>query len=196
MAPRRREEYLAGRALLRHALADRMGHDATSLRVEVSAAGKPECVGGPAISVSHSGDAVVCALAEVAVGVDVETKPPRNLDVVAERYFTAAEARWLAADPAVRFPMLWVLKEAYLKALGVGLAGGLASLDCRIEPPAVIARTAAGTAPPQLKLYRGADCFLGVAAIDAPAPIDVVLHRFPTGQRAGQHGSLELIATT
>lgn len=196
MAARRREEYLAGRALLRHALAERTGRDAASLRIELSASGKPECVGGPAISVSHSGDALVCALADVAVGVDVETKPPRDLGAVAERFFTAAEARWLAADPAPRFCMLWVLKEAYLKALGVGLAGGLASLDCRIEPPAVVARTGAGTAPPQLKLFRGKDCFVGVAAIGAPTPIEVVLHRFAAGECADRGGSLELIATT
>ena len=51
--------------------------------------------------------------------------------------------------------MLWVLKEAYLKALGSGLAGGLSSLECRIEPPAVVARTADGAAVPQLALLAG-----------------------------------------
>jgi phosphopantetheinyl transferase len=53
---------------------------------------------------------------------------------MAQRYFTPAEARWLAGDPEPRVRMLWVLKEAYLKALGVGLAERLSSLECRVEP--------------------------------------------------------------
>jgi phosphopantetheinyl transferase len=60
-----------------------------------------------------------------------------------------------------------VLKEAYLKALGVGLAGGLSSLECRIEPPAVVARTAEGIAAPQLALLQGQGCCVGVASLAA-----------------------------
>ena len=39
--------------------------------------------------------------------------------------------------------MLWVLKEAYLKFLGCGLAGGLDLLECRVEPPLIEMRAAA-----------------------------------------------------
>ena len=141
MSERRRSEHLAGRALLRHAVAHRTGRSAASLELAVTPGGKPQCVGGPHVSVSHSGSLVVCAVADIAVGVDVETRPPRDVEGVAERYFTAAEASWVAAHPAERFPMLWVLKEAYLKALGVGLAGGLDSLECRLDPPVVVAGT-------------------------------------------------------
>ena len=168
MHARRSAEYLAGRALLRHALARHTGRDAASFRIDTSADGKPSCVDGPALSVSHSGDLLVCVLADSgAVGVDVETGVPRELATVAERYFTQEEARWLAADPQARFRMLWVLKEAYLKALGVGLAGGLSALECRIEPPAVVARTAAGAAVPQLALLQGRGCCIGVASLAA-----------------------------
>lgn len=196
MVERRRAEYLAGRALLRHALADRTGRDASSFTLTVTAAGKPECPGGPHVSVSHSGSLVVCAVADVPVGVDVETRPPRDVEAVAERYFTAAEARWVAADPPARFPMLWVLKEAYLKALGVGLAGGLDSLECRLEPPVIAARAAHGAAAPQLVLLGAEGAFVGVAAAAEGGPLGVDVHGFPADARAGAHASLKIIAAT
>lgn len=196
MVERRRAEHLAGRALLRHAIADSTGRAASSLPLTVTAAGKPECVGGPHVSVSHSGSLVVCAVADVPVGVDVETRPPRDVEGVAERYFTAAEARWIAAEPAERFPMLWVLKEAYLKALGVGLAGGLDSLECRLEPPVIAAGTARGAEVPQLVLLRGAGAFVGVATLAERGPIGVELHGFPPGAPGALHTRLTILAAT
>lgn len=167
MHARRRSEYLAGRALLRYALACHTGRDAAPLTIRVTADGKPECVDGPAVSVSHSGDLVCCAIAERgSIGVDVETgQRQRPVTAIAERYFTAAEACWLAADPQLRFRMLWVLKEAYLKALGVGLRGGIGTLECRLEPPAIVAEVARGATAPQLELLAGNACHVGVAAV-------------------------------
>jgi 4'-phosphopantetheinyl transferase len=196
MHARRSTEYLAGRALLRHALAGHTGRNAASFRIETSPEGKPFCADGPALSLSHSGDLLVCAVAESgAVGVDVETGAPRALAAVAQRYFTADEARWVAADPVPRFRRLWVLKEAYLKALGVGLAGGLSSLECRIEPPTVVARTAAGLAAPQLALLQGNGCCVGVALL-AAAPLELQARHAALGGGADAVGPLELLATT
>lgn len=197
MASRRREELLAGRALLRRALAAYTGRDASTFRLVATEAGKPECVGGPAVSVSHSGDVVVCAVAEAVVGVDVESRPPRDAAALAERYFTAAEAAWVAAGPAARFLTLWVLKEAYLKATGLGLAGGLDSLECRIEPPRIAARLAGGGAPPALALLRGAGVFAGIAVLGAPGPLELVQHAFAApGDHGAAPAALELVATT
>jgi 4'-phosphopantetheinyl transferase len=196
MHARRSAEYLAGRALLRHALARHTGRDAASFRIDTSADGKPSCVDGPALSVSHSGDILICALSDAgAVGIDVETGVPRDVGAVAERYFTQAEARWLAADPEPRFRMLWVLKEAYLKALGVGLAGGLSALECRIEPPAVVARTAAGTAVPQLALLQGKGYCVGVASL-AAARLEVAMQYAALDGSADALGPLALLART
>jgi 4'-phosphopantetheinyl transferase len=183
MHARRRSEYLAGRALLRYALARVTDRDAASFTIRVTADGKPECVDGPPISVSHSGDLVCCAIAERGqVGIDVEAGSRRTeVAALAERYFTPAEARWLAADPEQRFQMLWVLKEAYLKALGVGLAGGIASLECEIELPAITARVARGGDAPRLALWAGNGCHLAVATVGAPA-YEFAIHRWaPAG---------------
>jgi phosphopantetheinyl transferase len=197
MREQRRTEYLAGRALLRYALARELGREAASLRIEVTANGKPECVAGPAVSVSHSGDVVACAVStstDVAIGVDVEATTPRKLDDLAARFFTRAEAQWVGEDSDTRFGMLWVLKEAYLKALGVGLVGGLDSLECRIEPPS-IAASVTGAAAPHLALLAGRGCYLGVAACDA-LPFALTVERWTQSSAVDAFGPFTLIAKT
>jgi 4'-phosphopantetheinyl transferase len=188
---------LLGRAVLRHALERATGRAAASFRIRVRPDGKPECVGGPAISLSHSGELAICAVAEYgAVGVDVETRRPRtDLGVIAERYFTPAEARWIAADPDARFRMLWVLKEAYLKALGSGLAGGLAALECRVEPPTIVARVTVGAAVPRLKLWSGRGWYVGLAVTGSP-PLTVSVERFAQAAEVDAFGPLAAIAAT
>jgi phosphopantetheinyl transferase len=91
--------------------------------------------------------------------------------------------------------MLWVLKEAYLKALGIGLAGGLRSLECRIEPPTVVARTAAGTATPQLAVLQGNGCCIGVASL-VTTRMDLQTQHAAFGGGADTIGPLEVLATT
>src|SRR5690349_10355191 len=159
----RRDQHLAGRALLRFALEHWTAAPAASHRFRVRESGKPECIGGPAISISHDGTSVACAIAQSGeIGVDVQhVEPRRRTADIARHYFSQAENAWLDTAPPDAFYMLWVLKEAYLKALGSGLAGGLRSLDCRIEPPAIRIETAA---PVALALYAVGSAYLGVAA--------------------------------
>jgi len=195
--PRRRAEFLAGRALLRYALEQFTGRSGPSHELRVTAEGKPECVAGPAISLSHSGEILACAVAAgSSIGVDVETRKPRTPAMaLTAQYFSAFEVSWVEADPDRRFQMLWVLKEAYLKALGMGLAGGLGSLECRVEPPLIEARIAEGEAPPNLGLFAGRTCHLGVAWFGEPTrPINVASW-FPAG---GEDvlGPFERFATT
>ncbi|HSM11908.1 MAG TPA: 4'-phosphopantetheinyl transferase superfamily protein [Lysobacter sp.] len=84
---------------------------------------------------SHSGGGLLVALGEgLQVGVDLEWRRPRPRSLaLAQRYFTAGEAGWLAGlDPAARehaFLRLWCAKEAVLKAHGHGLAFGLHRLE-------------------------------------------------------------------
>ncbi len=78
-------------------------------------------------NLSHSGDAVLVALTRTRhVGVDVETldRAP-DAEAIARRFFAAPElARILASPPAQRaglFLRHWVMKEAFVKGLGLGL---------------------------------------------------------------------------
>jgi phosphopantetheinyl transferase len=197
MHARRRSEYLAGRALLRHALARHTGRDSASLSIRVTTDGKPECVDGPAISLSHSGDLVCCAIGERgSVGIDVEAGPRGNpIAELAQRYFTPAEAQWVDVEPQQRFRMLWVLKEAYLKALGVGLAGGIGTLECRIEPPRITTRVARGGEAPRLALWAGTDCHLALATLGASAA-ELAIERWAPAGGADAVGPLTTVART
>lgn len=90
---------------------------------------------GVDVNWSHSGEALLVAVgAGVRVGVDLEFLRPRPSSMaLAERFFTAAEARALAAlAPAAAeaaFVRLWCAKEAVLKAHGRGIAFGLERLQ-------------------------------------------------------------------
>ncbi|HEX6395836.1 MAG TPA: 4'-phosphopantetheinyl transferase superfamily protein [Steroidobacteraceae bacterium] len=81
-------------------------------------------------NVAHAAGLVVVAVGRVArLGVDVEALDKRVPIPVARRYFSPPEVAALDAlapeARARRFLRLWTLKEAYLKAVGEGLAGGL-----------------------------------------------------------------------
>lgn len=80
---------------------------------------------------SHSGGQLAVALGRgLRVGIDIEREHarPRAL-ALARRFFCAAEAEWLAAQPepgrSIAFLRLWCGKEAILKAHGHGLSFGL-----------------------------------------------------------------------
>jgi 4'-phosphopantetheinyl transferase len=174
----RRQQYIASRAMLRALLAEHTGAPASSFDLSADDRGKPRCVGGPAISISHSGDTVACAVMDAGeVGIDIEFPGrPRNISGIAERYYSPGEFEWLATQPPDRFYMLWVLKEAWLKATGTGISGGLDRLRCVVEPPHI--RPLQGSAPfSALWLYAVDDGFLGIAAVDA-TPAAVEIHRW------------------
>ncbi|MDE2069963.1 MAG: 4'-phosphopantetheinyl transferase superfamily protein [Gammaproteobacteria bacterium] len=122
---RRRQVWLAGRELLLAALARQLPRvDAAALRSD--ARGAVRYGGGSVrISLSHSGNLLVAALASVPVGVDAEQSRPRACIRQAGRLFTRAEARYLRTlEPAAiqtGFYTLWTLKEAFAKAAGISL---------------------------------------------------------------------------
>lgn len=81
-------------------------------------------------SASSSGDLAAVALSPWRVGLDIERRRERTRwQGIARRRYSEDEQRAVAGS-AERFLEFWTLKEAYLKALGLGLAGGLDSLEC------------------------------------------------------------------
>jgi 4'-phosphopantetheinyl transferase len=167
-ASRREQEYLCGRSLLRHALERFTGIPARSHQLARTDEGKPICLDGPAISLTHSGDLVACAVAESGeIGIDIEIPDRRRRTTdIADRYFSKEEAAWLEIQGEDRFYMLWVLKEAYLKALGCGLRG-LDYLRCKVEPPRIEVSVTDDSLR-ALSLYGFGDAFLALAARHIP----------------------------
>ena len=86
--------------------------------------GKPAIVGHPEIffNFSHCKEAVLCAISEQPVGVDVESVRSFN-DCLVHYTMNEDEIREIetAEDRAVAFIRLWTMKEAALKLEGTGI---------------------------------------------------------------------------
>lgn len=141
-AARRRREFVLCRSALRAILCDRLVCDNAQLYFEDSEQGKPSALvrAAPAaidFSVSHSGrHALIAVVGEGRVGIDVEDRSTlRDIEGAASLTFTPAEQAELAAMGGIRktefFYRIWTMKEALIKALGVGF--GLN--PCRFEIP-------------------------------------------------------------
>ena len=123
-----RMSYLAAHAGARLLLGNLMGQPAAALRFEPSAQGKPIVVAGPDdldFSLSHARGAVAVAAACVPVGVDIEPlREIADMDSISEIALAAEERMVLRSAPAALrsrlFLRYWTLKEAVLKAAGLG----------------------------------------------------------------------------
>lgn len=127
---RHRIEYLATRALVRTALSSRRAVAPGDWQFHANAYGRPELADhwGLRFNLSNNLTMIVCAIRSRAeLGIDVEplTRGPEIIGV-AETAFAPAELAALRALPAPAQPdralSLWTLKEAYIKARGMGLS--------------------------------------------------------------------------
>lgn len=137
-----RRRYAVGRGALRILLGAYLGERPEALRFDYGPRGKPELADVPALgfNLSNSEDlALVGVLRGREIGVDVEyLKPMPDLAQIAERFFCTAETAKLLALPEERqreaFFNCWTRKEAYLKAVGEGLAAPLDSFEVTLVP--------------------------------------------------------------
>lgn len=125
---RRRSQFLAGRMLARRMLCRVFGGNPEdwSIRAEDGFPPVIEDFHEGRLSISHSGDWVVCALSDQEVGVDVELiKPQRDVMGIAQMVCHPREIGMLEqlneAGRLERFTQFWCLKEAWLKRQGGGL---------------------------------------------------------------------------
>jgi 4'-phosphopantetheinyl transferase len=139
-----RQRFVVTHALARLALsrAAPVAPEAWSFRVGPH--GKPEIAGpragaGLRFNLSHTDGLAACAVVrDLEVGIDAEAGARLGDPLaLAERFFAPREVaalRALAGDARRQhFLDLWSLKEALLKALGVGIAGHLADVSFEIE---------------------------------------------------------------
>lgn len=135
---RDRRRFVAARARLRRLLGERLGVAPRAVRILYNPRGKPQLAPGYdrdlRFNLAHSGELAVYAFADGAdVGIDVEAlREVEDAGDIAARAFSAGERR---AWRAFGFLYCWTRKEAYLKALGLGLQQDLQRLDTA-RPPA------------------------------------------------------------
>jgi 4'-phosphopantetheinyl transferase len=133
-----RERYVLSHAFLRNVLSAFVGQEISRITLQRLPGGKPVLVDAARhalwFNLSHCATHVVVAVAGAPnVGVDVECIRD-GLDAlgIARRFFAPAEFRRLATcspkDLDDTFLRQWTCKEAFLKAIGVGLGYGLDSV--------------------------------------------------------------------
>ena len=164
----RRQQYLCGRSLLRLMLQERTGKPAASIELTTTEHGKPVCVDGPAVGITHTGNTVACGIADHGeLGIDLEiVNERRDTSRVARKFYSSEEADWLETQPLDRFYMLWVLKEAYVKAMGQSIFGSVNRLRCKVVPPLI--EPGIECEPfRDLCLYAAGDCYLALVTTEA-----------------------------
>ena len=121
-SPSRRLEYLVSRRLMREALGELFGAEARSWRFE-ERPGEPPLIAdlphGFHINLSHSKGLICFAIADTALGLDIEAcRRQRDYSRLARMFMTADERSELdrLADPCAFFYRCWCAKEAFYKA--------------------------------------------------------------------------------
>ena len=143
-----RARYIVGRAALRSVLADRLDCSPAAIRLSYGMNGKPMLEGGRGhieFNLAHSGgDAVIALVGRAAIGVDIELlRPIADVESLARLVFSDVERRELelAPDPVSAFLNGWTRKEAYVKALGLGLAAPLREITVSLSGRAALFST-------------------------------------------------------
>ncbi|HEX8988369.1 MAG TPA: 4'-phosphopantetheinyl transferase superfamily protein [Rhodocyclaceae bacterium] len=143
--PRDRRRYVVARAHLRRLLGERLGIPAEAVRLAGGEHGKP-CLGGDQaasgwhFNLSRCGELALFALArDRRVGIDLEAvREVRGADHIVEHFFSRRERaayRTLGAGDKLRgFLNCWTRKEAFVKAVGAGLAYPYDCFDVSLAP--------------------------------------------------------------
>lgn len=123
--PKRRREFVLGRAAARLLLSERLAVAPSEVKLRVAESGVVEVAsGGLYLSISHSGDWAVAVASSRRIGVDIERITPRLPEL--EQYMLHPEepslADALSLDKERANILCWTLKEATLKAMHRGLA--------------------------------------------------------------------------
>ncbi len=142
---RDRRRFLKRRSVLRHLLAKYLGVDAKIVRYSAMPNGKPfmEGQGGPAgirFSCSHSASWGLIAIGHGGeIGVDLERhRPLANLLDLAHACFSDQEiGEFMSIPEALKaryFFDAWTRKEAFVKAIGLGLSFALKDFSVSLTP--------------------------------------------------------------
>jgi 4'-phosphopantetheinyl transferase len=141
---RQRQQFVAGRGILRVLLGRILGLAPAEVKLGQDVQGKPALVGPGAaalhFNLSHSGTlALYCLARDRQVGIDLEqVRPLAELDTIVGQVLTQTEREaWHelpCQDQLEAFFRIWVRKEAYLKATGLGLTKDLSQITVSLDP--------------------------------------------------------------
>ncbi|MFM2315075.1 MAG: hypothetical protein RLZZ04_4351 [Cyanobacteriota bacterium] len=136
-----KSRFIAARGILRQLLGNYLQVVPSDVTFSYSDRGKPQLPQNSHLqfNLSHSQEYGLFGFTlNHLIGVDLEYQRamPDALNI-AQRFFSVREFKMLAETPQKQQPrlffQLWTAKEAYLKAIGTGLSGSLASVDISFE---------------------------------------------------------------
>lgn len=177
---RGKETYIASRWLLRTTLARYTGVAPAAVAFARTAKGKPFLAHSDIqFNLSHSGHWALLAVTRAElIGVDVEAvRTTRDLSGIAESYYHPQEFAQLqllaGSERYDYFYRLWTLKEAFLKALGVGISAGLDKAAFELREPGIrvqIADELGGDANDEWQFHQWALSAQDYCALACKAP--------------------------
>ncbi len=139
---RDRNRFIVAHAFVRRVLAGCLDLDPAAIQFRAGPHGKPFIAAPPTplqFNLSHSHAYALLAISDGrSVGVDIERVGEIEHDLIADYFFSPAEASQLhgtaAGEKARAFANCWTRKEAYIKATGVGVTEGLDHFDVAFTP--------------------------------------------------------------
>lgn len=143
---RDRRRYTIAHAATRVLLSAYTGIAPGDLRFVARARGKPvfETDSGLHFNLSHSGEmALLGVTSQAEIGVDIEHRRIiSDRDAIARAYFAPEEyhalANLAADERDLAFFLCWTRKEAYVKAVGDGIASGLDRFEVTLDPSGTV----------------------------------------------------------
>lgn len=126
-----RKQSIAAELLLLYALRDCAQTFTAPLPIRAGKYGKPEIEGADLhFSLSHSDQAVLCAIGAEELGADIQ-KNACLQEAVMKRCYSDEEQHYVlrAEEPDLAYTEIWTMKESYCKYLGEGLHKAPASFN-------------------------------------------------------------------
>lgn len=134
-----KERAFISRGILRIILSQYLKINPENIKFIYNQKGKPnleEKINGNNLkfNLSHKNQYIIYGFSLVNIGIDLELiNHKKTLLPIAKRFFTTEESQYLQQLGVEKqnemFYQFWTKKEAYLKAIGEGLSGGLDTID-------------------------------------------------------------------
>ncbi len=184
--PEDRRRFVVARGTLRHLLGRQLNQRPEQITFCYGAYGKPAVSLPPELeqsplhsagerylqfNLSHSGEIALCALGyKRKLGIDIEqVKTIQRLEGMMKRTLVASEQQQVEAESAATrsraFLQRWTCKEAYLKAIGLGLTQSMQTLEVQIEPPKFLRVPEDCSAGWRLHLIEVPETYVGALAV-------------------------------
>ncbi len=142
--PEHKRRFIVARGILRQLLSNYLNISPKSVKFDYGDRGKPQILQSNTVhplqfNISHSQEYALFGFTiDSLIGVDIEyLREMPDAAKIAQRFFSPREfdlIKNLAIEEQSKlFLKIWTAKEAYLKAIGTGLSGSLASINIDFE---------------------------------------------------------------